>query len=152
MRKRLQPRKDNPKRRPQNRKLQTDEKEKPQYFRRRDNQPCAQKKNGHDVTVYLEGRIDTSNAADLGKELEAVRAENDGCDLELDAGALEYISSAGLRVLLQLTKSQEKPLAVINVTPAVYEILEMTGFTELLRVKKAYRKINVDGCEVIGRG
>lgn len=109
-------------------------------------------KNGHDVTVYLEGRIDTSNAADLGKELEAVRAENDGCDLKLDAGALEYISSAGLRVLLQLTKSQEKPLAVISVNPAVYEILEMTGFTELLRVKKAYRKINVDGCEVIGRG
>ena len=108
--------------------------------------------NGHDVTVFLEGRIDSSNAADLGKELETIRAENDGCDLELDAGALEYISSAGLRVLLQITRTQEKPLAVINVTPAVYEILEMTGFTELLRVKKAYRKISVDGCEVIGRG
>ena len=104
------------------------------------------------MIAYPEGRIDASNAADLQKELEAVRAENDGCDLELDAGGLEYISSAGLRVLLQLTRSQDKPLAVTNVTPAVYEILEMTGFTELLRVKKAYRRMSTDGCEVIGRG
>ena len=109
-------------------------------------------KNGNRVTVHLEGKIDTSNAADLQKELEAVRAENDGCELELDAGGLEYISSAGPRVLLQLTKSQEKPLTVVNVPSAVYEVLEMTGFTKLLHVKKAYRKLSVDGCEVIGRG
>ena len=109
-------------------------------------------KDGNRVIAYPEGRIDASNAAGLQKELEAVRAENDGCELELDAGGLEYISSAGLRMLLQLTRSQDKPLAVANVTPAVYETLEMTGFTELLRVKKAYRKLSVDGCEVIGRG
>ena len=109
-------------------------------------------KRDHRVIVYLEGKIDASNAAGLQKEMEKIRAENDGCELELDAGKLEYISSAGLRVLLQLTKSQDKPLAVTNVTPAVYDILEMTGFTELLRVKKAYRKLSVEGCEVIGRG
>ena len=109
-------------------------------------------KNGSLVTAYPEGKIDTSNAADLQKELEAVRAENPGCELELDAGGLEYISSAGLRVLLQLARSQEKPLSVVNVTPPVYEILEITGFTELLRVKKAYRKMSVDGCEKIGKG
>ena len=108
--------------------------------------------NGHRVTVYPEGRIDASNAAELQKELEAVRAENTGCELELDAGELEFVSSAGLRVLLQLSRTQDQPLAVVNVTPAVYEILEVTGFTELLRVKKAYRKVSVDGCEVIGRG
>ena len=108
--------------------------------------------DGHRLIAYLEGRIDTSNAASLQKELETVRAENKSCELELDAGKLEYISSAGLRALLQLTRSQDKPLAVVNVTPAVYEILEVTGFTELLRVKKAYRKVSTDGCEVIGRG
>ena len=110
------------------------------------------KKDGNRLIVYPEGRIDASNAPDLLKELEAVRAENDGCELEVDAGGLEYISSAGLRVLLQLTRSQDRPLTVVNVRPAVYEILETTGFTELLRVKKAYRSISVDGCEVIGRG
>ena len=108
--------------------------------------------NGNRVIAYPEGRIDSSNAADIQKELETVRAGNEGCELELDAGGLEYISSAGLRVLLQLTRSQEKTLAVVNVTPAVYEVMEMTGFTELLHVKKAYRKVSVDGCEVIGRG
>ena len=109
-------------------------------------------KTGRKVIAYPEGKIDASNAAGLQKELEAVWAKNDGCELELDAGGLEYISSAGLRMLLQLTRSQDKPLAVTNVPPAVYEILETTGFTELLRVKKAYRKVSVDGCEVIGRG
>ena len=109
-------------------------------------------KNGNRVIVYPEGRIDASNAPDLQKELEAVRAENGGCELEVDAGGLEYISSGGLRALLQLTKTQDRPLAVVNVAPAVYEILEMTGFTKLLRVKKAYRSLDVDGCEVIGRG
>ena len=109
-------------------------------------------KNDKCVIAFPEGRIDSSNAPDLQKKLEAIRAENAGCELILDAGGLEYISSAGLRVLLQLTRSQDKPLAVVNVAPAVYEIMEMTGFTELLRVKKAYRKLSVDGCEVIGRG
>ena len=109
-------------------------------------------KNVDKVTAYLEGKIDASNAANLQKELEAIRTENEDCDLELDAGGLEYISSAGLRVLLQLNRFQEKPLAVVNVAPAVYEILEMTGFTKLLCVKKMYRRLSVDGCEVIGRG
>ena len=109
-------------------------------------------KNGNRVTTYPEGKIDASNAADVQKELEAVRAENPDCELEVDAGGLAYISSAGLRALLQLTRSQDKPLAVVNVTPAVYEIFEVTGFTEILRVKKTYRKLSVDGCEVIGRG
>ena len=109
-------------------------------------------KNDKCVIAFPEGRIDSSNAPDLQKKLEAIRAENAGCELVLDASGLEYISSAGLRVLLQLTRSQDKPLAVVNVAPAVYEIMEMTGFTELLRVKKAYRKLSVDGCEVIGKG
>lgn len=109
-------------------------------------------KNDKCVIAFPEGRIDSSNAPDLQKKLEAIQAENAGCELVLDAGGLEYISSAGLRVLLQLTRSQDKPLAVVNVAPAVYEIMEMTGFTELLRVKKAYRKLSVDGCEVIGKG
>lgn len=108
--------------------------------------------NSHKVTVFPEGKIDASNAEGLLQELEAVRADHPDRELELDAGGLEYISSAGLRALLQLARSQDRPLAVVNVTPAVYEILEMTGFTELLRVKKAYRKVNVEGCEVIGRG
>ena len=60
-------------------------------------------------------------------------------------------ASAGLRVILRLRK-QEPELAIVNVSPEVYEIFEMTGFTEMMPVSRAYRRVSVDGCEVIGQG
>ena len=69
----------------------------------------------------------------------------------LDAAALEYISSAGLRVILRIKKSYPE-LRIINVSSDVYEILDMTGFTEMMPVEKAYRVVSVEGCEEIGRG
>ena len=104
------------------------------------------------LTIYLEGRIDTNNAAEVENEImEAVGANADG-NLVIDAEHLEYISSAGLRVLMKLRKSAGKSLPIINVSSEVYEILNVTGFTELLEVKKALRSINVEGLEEIGRG
>ncbi len=108
-------------------------------------------KNDNRMIAYLEGRIDSTNAATLLEELEAVRADNPGCELVLDADRLDYISSAGLRVLMQLRKRQDS-LTVCNVSPEVYEIFEVTGFTTLLNVKKRLREMSIDGCEVIGRG
>ena len=64
---------------------------------------------------------------------------------------MEYISSAGLRVLLRL-KKEHPALSVTGVNSTVYEILEMTGFTEMMTVEKAYRIVSIDGCEEIGRG
>jgi uncharacterized protein (TIGR02172 family) len=69
----------------------------------------------------------------------------------LDASALEYISSAGLRVILRLKKTNPE-LRIVNVSSEVYEILDMTGFTEIMPVEKAYRVVSVEGCEEIGRG
>ena len=60
-------------------------------------------------------------------------------------------ASAGLRVILRLRK-QEPELAIVNASPEVYEIFEMTGFTEMMPVSRAYRRVSVDGCEVIGQG
>lgn len=68
-----------------------------------------------------------------------------------DLENLEYISSAGLRVLLRVRKA-EPTLRLVNVSPDVYEILDMTGFAEIIPTEKAYRRLSVDGCEVIGRG
>lgn len=96
----------------------------------------------------LNGRIDTSNAAEFEKDLLAAAGTE---NIELDAENLEYISSAGLRVLLKLRKQQGK-LKVINVNSDVYEILEVTGFSEMLEVKKALRTISLEGCEIIGKG
>ena len=69
----------------------------------------------------------------------------------LDFGELQYISSAGLRIILRLRK-EVKDTRITNVSPDVYEILEMTGFTDMMQVQKAYRVISVEGCEVIGQG
>lgn len=111
----------------------------------------ASHKNGDVLIVCLSGRIDASNAAEIEQEVMAVRAEAADAATVIDAEHLEYISSAGLRILLRLRKT-EPDLTLINVSPEVYEILDMTGFTEMMTVKKAYRQLSVDGCEIIGRG
>ncbi len=98
------------------------------------------------------GRIDSANAEAVQAALEEAAAANPGRELVIDAGELSYISSAGLRVLLRLTRRQAAPLAVRNVSPDIYEIFEMTGFTSLLKVTKRLREIRVDGCEIVGSG
>ena len=111
----------------------------------------ATKENGDLLTIFLKGHIDSANAGDVEKEIEVARAQSSASDLLLDASELNYISSAGLRVILRLRK-QMPDLSVINVSPEVYEIFDMTGFTEMINVQKAYRQISVEGCEVIGQG
>ena len=104
------------------------------------------------LTIFLEGRIDTNNAPAVETELRSLLEQNPGADLTLDAAGLEYISSAGLRVLMKLRKQADVALPVINVSPEVYEIFETTGFTELLDVRKKLREISVEGCEKLGQG
>lgn len=103
------------------------------------------------LTICLKERVDASNAPKVGEEIQKAREEALGLPIIIDAEKLEYISSAGLRVLLRLRKEVSE-LTMINVSMEVYEILDMTGFTEMLNVKKAYRRFNVDGCELIGKG
>ena len=109
-------------------------------------------KENNALIAYLEGRISSANAPEVQAELLAVSRADPERELVIDAGGLEYISSAGLRVLLQLAKGQEGGLTVRNVPPEVYEIFEMTGFTSILKIRKKLREVSVDGCEVIGSG
>ncbi|MBR1796975.1 MAG: anti-sigma factor antagonist [Clostridiales bacterium] len=108
--------------------------------------------NENDLTIHLEGRIDSNNAKDIETELLALSEANSGSVITIDAEDLEYISSAGLRALLKLRKQSDEPLKVINVSPEVYEIFDVTGFTQLFDVSKKLRQINVDGCEKLGEG
>lgn len=101
--------------------------------------------------ISLEGRIDASNAAEVEKEIVEIRKANEGLHTVLDADNLEYISSAGLRIMLRLRKEEPK-LAVINVSPEVYGVFEMTGFTEMMTVEKTYRRIDIENCEFIAKG
>lgn len=101
--------------------------------------------------ISLDGRIDASNAADVEKEIGEIRGANPGMHTVLDADTLEYISSAGLRIMLRLRKEEPK-LAIINVSPEVYGVFEMTGFTEMITIEKTYWRIDVDNCEFIAKG
>ena len=93
----------------------------------------------------IKGKIDSTNAAEFEKELMAAKPA------ELDASELEYISSAGLRALLKLAKAVGD-VTVNNVSSGVYEIFNVTGFTEILAVNKKLKEINVDNAELLGAG
>ena len=101
--------------------------------------------------IALEGRIDASNAAQAEEKIFGIKKENPGKHTVVDADNLEYISSAGLRVILKLRK-EEPNLAIINVAPDVYEVFDMTGFTDMVTVEKAYQRMSVEGCEFIAKG
>ena len=101
--------------------------------------------------IAIEGRIDASNAALAEEKIFSVKKDIPGKHTVIDAENLEYISSAGLRVILRLRK-EEPQLAIINVAADVYEVFDMTGFTDMVTVEKAYPKMSVDGCEFIAKG
>ncbi len=103
------------------------------------------------LVIALSGRIDSGNSAQTEADIQAKRNGCEKAAVVLDMEKLEYISSAGLRVILRVKKVCPD-LRLINVNPEVYEILEMTGFTEIMTVEKAYRTVSVEGCEVIGEG
>ena len=104
------------------------------------------------LTLFLEGHIDSSNAPQL--EAEAMDELNKYPEAEIivDCDKLEYISSAGLRVILKIKKMKGEKLTVVNVSPEVFEIFDVTGFTEMLNIKKKLREISVEGKEKIGQG
>ncbi len=104
-----------------------------------------------EAKIALTGRIDSNNAPQVEKDILEQLAGQGQVSLILDAEELYYISSAGLRVILRLKKNYPD-LTIKNVSSEVYEILEMTGFTEMMTVEKAYRVVDVTGCEEIGRG
>lgn len=104
-----------------------------------------------EVVFTLQGRVDSTNSPEVEKELFDLRAANPGGAVIIDAEHLEYISSAGLRILMRMRK-QEGRLEMINVSRDVYDILELTSFTDILIVKRALRTVYVEGCEIIGKG
>ena len=101
--------------------------------------------------IAIEGRVDASNAAEAENNIFKIKNDNPGKHTVVDADKLEYISSAGLRVILKLRK-EEPELAIINVASDVYEVFDMTGFTDMVTVEKAYQRMSVEGCEFIAKG
>ena len=94
------------------------------------------KKDGSKLVFALEGRLDTTTSPDLETQL---KESTDGIDdLVFDLAKLEYISSAGLRVLLSAQKIMNKQgsMKVINVNEDIMEIFDVTGFSDILIIEK----------------
>ena len=95
----------------------------------------AIKRNSEQTTIELAGRLDTTTAPALDK---TINTDVEGTkNLVLDFKSLEYISSAGLRVLLGAQKKMQKigSMKVINVCEDVMEVFEMTGFADILTIE-----------------
>lgn len=94
-----------------------------------------QEKTGSTLTLKLEGRLDTATAPQLESCLNDVL--KDTTSLVLDFSALEYISSAGLRVLLSAQKRMNKQgkMVIRNVNEVINEVFEMTGFADILSIE-----------------
>ena len=91
-------------------------------------------RNGTAMTITLEGRLDTMSAPEFEKEI--AELPEDISELTMDFSKLEYISSAGLRVLLTAHKRMavKAGMKVMHVNEIVQEVLEVTGFNDILTV------------------
>ncbi|MBR4607742.1 MAG: STAS domain-containing protein [Lachnospiraceae bacterium] len=93
------------------------------------------KTDGTKLTVALQGRLDTMTAPELDKEF---HESLDGVtELVVDLAELEYVSSAGLRVLLSAQKVMNKQgsMVVKNVNEQIMEVFEVTGFSDILTIE-----------------
>ena len=99
----------------------------------------------------LKGMIDSSTAPEVETKIRKILTEHPSESIVIDLDHLEYTTSAGLRIILRL-KQDVDDTKIINAHPEVYNILDMTGFTDMMEVEKAYRVFSVEGCEVIGQG
>ena len=91
--------------------------------------------NGKDLTVTVEGRLDTTTAPEFERELKPLLGSVD--NVVLDFSNLEYISSAGLRVLLQIRKAvyDKGGVKIVNANDLVKEVFEVTGFINVLNIE-----------------
>ena len=93
------------------------------------------KQEGTALTVALEGRLDTVTAPQLEGELRS--SVNGITELIFDLSALDYVSSAGLRVLLSAQKvmNRQGEMKIRNVKPEIMEIFDVTGFVDILNIE-----------------
>lgn len=100
-------------------------------------------------TFFLEGRIDSSNVDLMETEIRDKSILFDDMDLAFDMEGLEYISSAGLRVLLKVRKAAKKTIRITNVSDEIFDIFDVTGFGDMFEIERKMRTISLRGCKKI---
>ncbi len=108
--------------------------------------------SGNILTVNLEGKIDTSNADKINEELLELAKKFPTEKFVLNLEKLKYISSTGLRAILRLGKLKKKNLQLVEASREVYEVFDTSGFTKIINIQKALRKISADNLIELGRG
>jgi uncharacterized protein (TIGR02172 family) len=103
------------------------------------------------LTVSVDGRLDTEASVRFDAEIAEISRNNPHESMVLDAEKLQYVASSGLRTILKLVKT-EKNFSMENVSESVYNVFEMTGFSRIMTIRKALRKIDLEKCERIGFG
>lgn len=106
------------------------------------------------ILIPLSGRIDTANSVQIDQQIAATldaQHANAASEVTLDFLHVEYISSTGLRVVLKY-KKQYPNLEVINTSPDVFNVFEMTGFSRIITIKKALRQVSIAGLKELARG
>ena len=103
------------------------------------------------LTIYLEGEFNSNNSEEVSGEIDEIINKSDFEKLIIDLEKVTYISSAGLRVFLKL-KQRFDNYSIINASLEVYDVFQMTGFTDMMEIKKALRKVDISNAEVIGEG
>ena len=110
------------------------------------------KQHHGNVTLVLKGRMDSSVAAEVKEKISSQLVLCGRINsLTCDASGLTYISSMGLRMTLQLSKSYPN-FSIIEVQPDVYHVFDMTGFTKIMAIEKALRQLSIDENSKIGEG
>ena len=109
------------------------------------------KNQNNTLTLYFAGELNSGNADNYEKESEEIIEKQEHENIVLDFGELKYISSAGLRIVLRL-KQKYQNVKIEQVSLEVYDILQMTGFTNIIECSKKLNEVSVDGAQVIGEG
>ena len=103
------------------------------------------------LTLYFEGELNSYNSEEMDKEIEGIVNNQSFNTLILDFSKLRYVSSAGLRIILKL-KQRYDDTHISEVPLEVYEVLEMTGFTNIMDVTKSLKVVDITGKDIIGEG
>ena len=103
------------------------------------------------LTLFMEGELNSYNADNVEKEIDETIKGQAFDKLVLDFSHISYISSAGLRIILKL-KQKYNDISIVETSLEVYDIFQMTGFSNIMNIKKGLKRIYLSGAEIVGDG
>ena len=103
------------------------------------------------LTLFMEGELNSYNADNIEKEIDKIVKDQAFDKLILDFSHIVYISSAGLRIVLKL-KQKYNNISIVETSLEVYDIFQMTGFTNIMEIQKGLKRVYISGAEVVGSG